>query len=297
MWIALQQAGELRLGQAHLGQHGLHALALLRSSQRRLVHAQAFAHDLGHGQARRQRGERILEHHLHLAAQLLVVRTVVLRGLLPGLAGHLQLAAGRQQAQQRLRQCGLARAGFAHHAQGTRLRQAQGHVLHGDEFAFAEPPAHARQRHRVSHAQAARLRGGWLARHLGLLMHIALRGAVDQPAGVVVLRRGEHLAHGALLHQVAVLHDGHTVGEAAHQLQVVGDEQHGHARLALEIGQQLQDLPAQRHVQRRGGLIGQQQARPAGQGHGDHGALALPARQLVGKAGGAARGLGNARGR
>ena len=46
--------------------------------------------------------------------------------------------------------------------------------------------------------------------------------------------------------------------------------------------------------ERRGGLVGQQQRGLARQGHGDHGALALAAAQLVRKAVGPALGLGNA---
>ena len=95
---------------------------------------------------------------------------------------------------------------------------------------------------------------------------------------------------------MAVLHHGHAIGELAHQVQVVGDQQHRHPGLALQIVEQAQDLRAQRHVQRRGGLIGQQQARPARQGHGDHRALALAARELVRKAVGAAARVGNAGG-
>jgi hypothetical protein len=80
-----------------------------------------------------------------------------------------------------------------------------------------------------------------------------------------------------------MLHHRHAVGKAAHQVQVVRDQQHGHAGLALQIAQQIQDLRAQRHVQRRGGLVGQQQPGLARQGHGDHGALALAAAELVRK--------------
>ena len=73
------------------------------------------------------------------------------------------------------------------------------------------------------------------------------------------------------------------------------DEQHGHARLALQVGQQVENLAAQRDVERSSGFIGQQQRRSAGQGHGNHGALALPARELVREGRGTARRLGDAR--
>ena len=49
----------------------------------------------------------------------------------------------------------------------------------------------------------------------------------------------------------------------------------------MQISDQIQNLGAQAHVQGRGRLIGQQQPRLAGQRHGNHGALALAAAELV----------------
>jgi hypothetical protein len=56
----------------------------------------------------------------------------------------------------------------------------------------------------------------------------------------------------------------------------------------------IKDLAAQRDVERRRGLIGQQQRGLARQGHGDHGALTLAAAELVRKAARTPFGLGNA---
>jgi hypothetical protein len=105
----------------------------------------------------------------------------------------------------------------------------------------------------------------------------------------------KNLPGGALLHQAAVLHHRHPVGKAAHQVQVVRDHQHRHAGLAPQLLQQVENLTAQADVQRGGGLVGQQQLGLAGQGHGDHGALALAARELVRIGASASRGLWNAR--
>ncbi len=96
-----------------------------------------------------------------------------------------------------------------------------------------------------------------------------------------LLRLCEYLFYSALLYQMAVLHHRHPVGELAHQVQVVGDEYHGHAVFVLQLVQQVQNLATHGHVQCRGRLICQQQLGFAGQGHGDHGALALPTRELV----------------
>jgi hypothetical protein len=78
-----------------------------------------------------------------------------------------------------------------------------------------------------------------------------------------------------------VAHHDHVVGNLAHHAQVMADEQHAHAVLVLQPGQQLHDLALDGHVQRRGRLVGDQQLGLAGQRHGDHHALLLAARQLV----------------
>jgi hypothetical protein len=56
----------------------------------------------------------------------------------------------------------------------------------------------------------------------------------------------------------------------------VGDEQHGHADLALQRLQELEDLRLDGDVERGRRLVGDQQVRLVGERHGDHDALALP---------------------
>ena len=68
--------------------------------------------------------------------------------------------------------------------------------------------------------------------------------------------------------------------DTAHQIQVVGNQQHGHAEFALHIGQQRQNLRLDGNIQCRGGFVGNQQLGPARQRHGNHCPLALAARQL-----------------
>ena len=60
----------------------------------------------------------------------------------------------------------------------------------------------------------------------------------------------------------------------------MGDHHHGGAG-AVEPEQQLHHAFARCAVERAGGLVGQQQQRPARQGAGDGGALLLAARELV----------------
>ena len=69
--------------------------------------------------------------------------------------------------------------------------------------------------------------------------------------------------------------------EAAHEVQVVRDEQDRHAVLALQVVEQREDLRLDRHVERGRRLVGDQQLRAARERHRDHRALALAARQLV----------------
>ena len=53
------------------------------------------------------------------------------------------------------------------------------------------------------------------------------------------------------------------------------------SELLLQLEQQLHDLRLGGHVERGGGLVGDQQLGPAGERHGDHDALPHAAGQLV----------------
>ena len=96
-----------------------------------------------------------------------------------------------------------------------------------------------------------------------------------------MLRPLEHLGRAALLDDLALAHDVDPVGHAAHDAEVVGDEQHGHAELALQRLQQLEDLRLDGDVERGGRLVGDQQVGLVGERHGDHDALALAAGELM----------------
>ena len=71
------------------------------------------------------------------------------------------------------------------------------------------------------------------------------------------------------------------VGEVAHHAEVVRDEQVGEPELVLQVGEQIQDLRLDRHVERRGGLVADQQRGLDGERAGDADALALAAGELV----------------
>ena len=103
----------------------------------------------------------------------------------------------------------------------------------------------------------------------------------EQAAGVLVAGVGEDLLGGALLDDLASVHDGDGVCHLGHEGEVVGDEDHREAELLAQLVEQVDDLLLHGHVEGGGGLVGDDQLRVAGQGHGDEHALALAAGQLV----------------
>ena len=96
-----------------------------------------------------------------------------------------------------------------------------------------------------------------------------------------MLRVGKERFGVTLLHHLALAHDIDAIGEAPHDAKVVGDEDDRHAELALQFGQEHQDLRLDGYVERRRRLVGDQDVGIVGQGHRDHDALALAARHFV----------------
>ena len=83
------------------------------------------------------------------------------------------------------------------------------------------------------------------------------------------------------LDDLAGVHDVHAVGVARHHAEVVGDDDDRGAELLRQPRHDLEDLRLDRHVERRGRLVGEQELRVAGQRHRDHHALAHAAGELV----------------
>ncbi len=103
----------------------------------------------------------------------------------------------------------------------------------------------------------------------------------EQHPGVGVLRGGEDLRGRAGLDDLALLHHRHPVGDAAHDAEVVGDEEHAHALGALDVGEKRENLGLDRDVERGGRLVGDQDVGVVGERHGDHHPLALAAGEHV----------------
>ena len=83
------------------------------------------------------------------------------------------------------------------------------------------------------------------------------------------------------LGNLARIHDNHLLGKLGHDSKVVGDEQNRHAHFSLKGLQQVKDLRLDRHIQRGGGLIGNEETRLAGYGHRDHDPLFHSPRHLM----------------
>ena len=88
----------------------------------------------------------------------------------------------------------------------------------------------------------------------------ALRPAREQAPRVRMLRVREHLGGRPDLDQPAALHHADAVREAAHEVQVVGDEEQRHAELGLQLVEKREDLGLDRDVERRRRLVGDEQA-------------------------------------
>ena len=72
--------------------------------------------------------------------------------------------------------------------------------------------------------------------------------------------------------------------------EVVGDEQVGEVELALQVLEQVDDLSLDRDVERRDGLVGDDEVGVEGEGTGEADPLPLAARELVRVARGGIRG-------
>ena len=86
----------------------------------------------------------------------------------------------------------------------------------------------------------------------------------------------------AVLHNLSRLHDVDLIGDIGDHREIVADEEHADVAGLLQLGDQRENLRLDRDIQRRGGLIRDQQARFVDQRHGDHYPLAHAAGKLVG---------------
>ncbi len=96
-----------------------------------------------------------------------------------------------------------------------------------------------------------------------------------------MLGAGEDFAHGSGFHDLSGVHDRHAIRDLSDDAEIVRNHQDGHPQFSLKPVQKFQNLGLNGHVQRRGGLVGDEQFRIAGERNGNHHPLAHAAGKLV----------------
>ena len=91
-----------------------------------------------------------------------------------------------------------------------------------------------------------------------------------------MLWRREHICGWANLSDASGVEDQDVIREVCEESGIVGDENHGEAKLLLKGPEELQNFLLGRGVEGRGGFIGNDEGRTAGDGLGDEDTLALP---------------------
>ena len=129
-----------------------------------------------------------------------------------------------------------------------------------------------------------------------LVAHADDRDRAEQSTRVGMLRIGEQRLDRRLLDDLAAVHHGDAVRRLGDDAEIVGDQHHARAPLGLQCPHQVEDLRLDRDVESRRRLVGDEQLRLGGEGHGDHHPLGLAPRELVRVRLGPPLGIGDADG-
>ena len=201
----------------------------------------------------------------HLKAALLVLGTPLeRRGQRLAAEDHLA-RRGRQEPRDDPRRRGLARSGLADHGHRPSLRHGDRHVMQDGGVAIGR-----------RHAAHFQLRLG--GRAFGLVD----RAHRPEASGVLLARRLQHGPRLGLLHLAAVAQHLDAVRHLGDHREVVRDVDRGRVEALHRVLHRAQHPHLRRHVERRGGLVEDDQVGPRRHGHGRHHALELPARDLMG---------------
>ena len=126
------------------------------------------------------------------------------------------------------------------------------------------------------------------ARHLALqhdaaalCLRLGHRDRRQQRAAIGMARRGEQRLRVRGLDDDAEIHHRDPVGDVLHHGEIVRDEDVGEAEPVLQVAQQIEDLRADRDVERRDRLVADDQFRLDRQRPGNGDALALAAGEFV----------------
>ncbi len=91
----------------------------------------------------------------------------------------------------------------------------------------------------------------------------------------------ENLPDRAHLHHNPSVHHVDPVGHTRNHTEIVGYLQDGHSSFFLKLSKKVEYLSLNGHIQGSGRFVCNNQIRVAGESHGDHDPLALPAAQVV----------------
>ena len=137
-------------------------------------------------------------------------------------------------------------------------------------------------REAAAHRQVGQRRGSaGDGEELGAGREGALGQGRHERARVAVLRLGEQRLRRRGFNDASGVHDGNAISVTGHNTQVVGDEDDAHLVFVAQLVDEVEDLHLRRHVQGRRGLVRDEDARLAHEGHGDHDALTHAAGELV----------------
>ena len=114
-----------------------------------------------------------------------------------------------------------------------------------------------------------------------LLVRVGHDRSREQRLRVGMLRVAEELVARRELDELPEVHHRDAVAQELDRREVVRDEEAREAHLALQVAKQVEDRRLHRHVERRNGLVRDQDARLEDQRTREPDALALPARQFV----------------
>ena len=92
---------------------------------------------------------------------------------------------------------------------------------------------------------------------------------------------GVDLTGSTRLDDLALVHDGDAVADVLDDRQIVGHEDQRQVQLVDQVGDEVEDLGADRDVEGADRFVGDQDARAGCEGSGDGDALALTAGELV----------------
>jgi len=113
-------------------------------------------------------------------------------------------------------------------------------------------------------------------------VRVQLGDGVEQCLGVGVSHLREETSRRCALDDLAGVHHHHPVRAPGDHAHVVGDEENRHLEAIAQLVDQVEDLGLDRHVERCGRLVGDEELGLACERDRDHDALAQAAGELVG---------------